>query len=139
MSADQPDEPTAIDRPPTAETRPQSGERSNAADGETSLAAISTTRADRQVPVTAVEDGRSTTALSSQLSVSVQQAALRETRIAVLQSRVSALEDALEAERDRRRAVVDRYERILDERDESGRETFDDPSLFDRLRRSLSP
>lgn len=138
MSADQPDDPTAIDRPPNAEERPRSGERPNATDDKPSLTAVATSGADRQVRVTVVEDGRSATVLSPRPSVTVHQAALQETRIAVLQSRVSALEDALEAERNRRRAVVDRYERILEARDGSGREGIDDPSLLDRLRGTLS-
>ncbi|HKL28897.1 MAG TPA: hypothetical protein VJ898_06475 [Natrialbaceae archaeon] len=111
MSADQPDEPTAIDRPPTAETRPTPGDPSPH---------------DDFAP------------FSSNRSLSIQQAALQETRIAVLQSRVSALEDALETERDRRRAVVDRYERILEERDETRDEPPGEPSLRDRLRQFLS-
>ena len=138
MSADQPDDPSANDRPPTVEQCLRTGARPNAADGEIPPTAGTATAVDRQVPVTAVDDGRSTSARSSKPSISVQQAALQETRIAVLQSRVAALEDALDAERDRRRAVVDRYERILEERDDSGRGTGDDSSLRERLRQFLS-
>lgn len=112
MPADQPDDPTAIDRPPTADTHLQSADRPTP---------------DDHAPFSSVS------------SLSVRQAALQETRIAVLQSRVSALEDALETERGRRRAIVDRYERILEERDDSGGETLDEHSLRERLRGFLSP
>lgn len=118
MPADQPADPTALDRPPNAAER---------------------TTADHRVPVTPVGDADPTATLALQPSIPARQAALKETRIAVLQSRVSALEDALEAERTRRRAIVDRYERLLEERDDSGRETLGDPSLRERLRGSLSP
>jgi len=118
MAADQPDDPTTIDRPPNATDR--------------------TTTADRRVPVTAVEDAGNPATVTSRPPVSVYQAALQETRIAVLRSRVAALEKALEAERDRRRAIVNRYERILAERERAEREALDDPSLADRLRELFS-
>jgi hypothetical protein len=120
MSADQPDDPTTIDRPPNAADR---------------------TTADRRVPVTGMEDAgpTATVGLAPRLSIPVRQAALQETRIAVLRSRVAALENALEAERDRRRAIVNRYERALAERERTERDAIDDPSLADRLRELFSP
>lgn len=138
MSADQPDDPTAIDRPPNAREGSTLDSRPNAEMG-VSPSDDATTPPDRRVPVTAVEDVGRAAALVPRPSIPARQAALQETRIAVLRARVAALEHALEAERDQRRAIVNQYERILAERERTERGALDDPSFFDRLRGLLSP
>jgi len=138
MSADQPDDPTAIDRPPNAREGSASDPRPNA-EGAVSSSDDATTPPDRRVPVTAVADAGTAAALAPRPSIPARRAALQETRIAVLRARVAALEDALEVERDRRRAIVNRYERILAERERTERGALNDRSFSDRLRGLLSP
>lgn len=118
MSADQPDDPTVIDRPPNA---------------------AKTTTNDSKGPLVTIEDAKTDTVCSSHTSAAAKQAVLREGRIVVLRSRIAALEETLAAERNRRRAIVNRYERILTTREQTEQDVDDDGSVIDWLRRAVWP